>query len=103
VGVNIHEIPDEEDTLLKDVAERKIPPCLDRIERIRKMKGRRDRARIEDALRAVLETGRARQENLMRPVIDAFEAGATMGEIAGVLRMAYDFPYDPLGLMEPPV
>lgn len=103
VGVNIHEIPDEEDTLLKDVAERKIPPCVDRIERIREMKGRRDQARIKDVLRGVLETGRARQENLMPPVIDAFEAGATMGEIAGVLRTAYDFPYDPLGLVEPPI
>jgi hypothetical protein len=33
--------------------------------------------------------------------MDSMAAGATCGEIAGVMRMAYDFPYDPHKLVEP--
>lgn len=103
VGVNIHEIPEEEDTLLKEVAERKIPPCVHRIEWIKEMKGGRDQGMMRDALGVLSEKAKDRNENLMRPLIRALDAGATMGEIAGVLRMAYHLPYDPLGLMEPPI
>ena len=35
------------------------------------------------------------------PTIDALAGGATLGEIAGVLRLAYDYPYDPHGMLEP--
>ena len=38
VGLNCHRIPDEEDTLLKEVAETKIEPCWDHIEKIREYK-----------------------------------------------------------------
>ncbi len=103
VGVNIHEMPEEEDTLLKEVAGRKIPLCVHRIEWVKEMKEGRDQGMIRDALGGLLEKARDRDENLMRHVIRAMEAGATVGEIAGVLRMAYRLPYDPLGLMEPPI
>ena len=39
----------------------------------------------------------------MDQIIRGMEMGATIGEMAGVMRMAYDFPYDPHGLMEPPI
>lgn len=103
VGVNIHEMPEEEDTLLKEVAGRKIPPCVHRIKWIREMKSRRHQGMVKDALGALLGQAHARDRNLMRPVIQALDAGATMGEIAGILRMAYHLPYDPLGSMEPPI
>jgi len=35
--------------------------------------------------------------------IGAFSAGATMGEIAGMMRIAYGYPYDPHGMIESPV
>ena len=36
----------------------------------------------------------------MGATMEAFEAGATMGEIGGAMRMAYNCPYDPHGLIE---
>jgi len=41
-------------------------------------------------------------KDLMVPILQAWKAGATMGEIGGMLRMAYDFPYDPHGFLDPP-
>jgi methylmalonyl-CoA mutase, N-terminal domain len=102
VGVNVFQVPAEQDTLLKDVAERKFEPCFGRIEQIRQYKRRRDQVHLRDALAAVYGKARAEGENLMEPYIAAVAAGATMGEIGGVLRMAYGTPYDPFGLVEPP-
>jgi hypothetical protein len=39
----------------------------------------------------------------MGDIVAATEAGATMGEIAGVLRMAYGQPADPFGLVADPI
>ena len=39
----------------------------------------------------------------MYPIIKATEGGATMGEIAGVMRMAYGFDYDPYGMVKSPI
>ena len=39
-------------------------------------------------LSAVLETARDEDKNLMGATIEAFETGATMGEIGGATRMA---------------
>jgi len=97
VGVNIHRIPPEEDTLLREAVEGKLSPCVERVERIRAFKAGRDGARIRDALRAVLAAARRPEENLIPPVISAAEADCTMGEIAGTLRQAYRWPYDPHG------
>jgi len=36
----------------------------------------------------------------MVPILEAFRSGATMGEIGGMMRMAYGYPYDPHGLIE---
>jgi len=102
VGLNIHQIPEEEDTLLKEVAESKIEPCWDRAKEIADFKGKRDGHQIENVLLEVYEKAKSEKENLMYPIIKATAAGATMGEIAGVLRLAYGFPYDPHGMVEPP-
>ncbi len=102
VGANVHRLPDEQDTLLRDVAERKIEPCRERIEAIRERKRARPAADLAAALQAVR---RVAQEgsNLMPAVIGATTAGATMGEIAGMMRTAYGLAYDPYGLMECPI
>jgi hypothetical protein len=42
-------------------------------------------------------------ENLVPVVMESLDAGATMGEIAGVIRMAYGEPYDPFGALQPPI
>jgi methylmalonyl-CoA mutase N-terminal domain/subunit len=103
VGVNRHRIPAEEDTLLREVAERKVQPCRERIERIRDFKRSRDLKRVRDSLSRLREAAGTKGENLMPPIIRAMEAGASMGEIAGVMRITYGFPYDPFGMVASPV
>lgn len=96
VGVNVCQIPEEEDTLLREVVETKIEPQLDQIERIREFK----RTRNQEGVRSTLTELRSRaadpKESLMEPVINALEADATLGEVSGAMRMAYGMPYDPL-------
>ena len=103
VGANVHEISREEDTLLRDVTEKKIEPYRERIEAIKEYKSQRDKGLVDAVLDKVRSTARSESGNIMYPIVEATEAGATMGEIAGMLRMAYDFPYDPHGMIEPPV
>lgn len=103
VGLNIFQIPEEEDTLLKEIVEGKIEPWRERIDQVKEYKKARDMGRIKDVLSAVRETAGDENENLMVPTMTAFEAGATMGEIGGAMRMAYHCPYDPHGLIESPI
>jgi methylmalonyl-CoA mutase N-terminal domain/subunit len=103
VGLNVHEIPDQEDTLLKEVVESKIEPCWSRIEKMKQLKDSRDKRTVRRVLEEVREKTGDDRENLLYPIISATEAGATMGEIAGVMRMACGFPYDPHGLIDSPL
>jgi len=52
-------------------------------------------------LKTVNEKAGDPEENLIYVIVDALSAGCTVGEIAGMMRMAYDYPYDPHGLVEP--
>ena len=101
VGLNCHQIPDEEDTLLKEVAETKIEPCWDHIEKIIEDKKRRDPEKIKSVLQECKQVAGNESENLMFPIMNALKAGATIGEISGAMRMAYNYPYDPHGMVEP--
>jgi methylmalonyl-CoA mutase N-terminal domain/subunit len=102
VGLNCLEIPEEEDTLLKDVTEGKIEPYRQRVEKIEAYKESRDAGEIRDVLGQLRLEAEMRGKDLMHPILEAWKAGATMGEIGGMLRMAYDFPYDPHGFLDPP-
>jgi methylmalonyl-CoA mutase N-terminal domain/subunit len=101
VGLNCHQIPDEEDTLLKEVAETKIEPCWNHIEKIIRYKKSRNPQTIKSVLQECRQVARDENENLMFPIMDALKAGATIGEISGAMRMAYKYPYDPHGMVEP--
>jgi methylmalonyl-CoA mutase, N-terminal domain len=101
VGLNCFKIPDAGDTLLKDVSEGKIEPFRDHIQAVVIYKENRDQAKIKQVLKTCYEKAKIQGENLTWPIMDALAAGATCGEIAGVLRMAYDCPYDPHGLIVP--
>ncbi len=103
VGVNIHQIPEEEDILLKDIAEKKIEPCRERMEKIKAYKRQRDMDMIREVLQELLQAARSRTESLMPAIIKATASGATMGEIAGMMRLAYGAPYDPHEFLAPPV
>ena len=101
VGVNAHTVPPAEDLLLRDVAETKIRPYRERIEQVREFKRRRDVGRVRAALAHVDATARG-SGNLVQPVVDALDAGATIGEISGTIRQAYGAPYDAHGMVSPP-
>jgi methylmalonyl-CoA mutase, N-terminal domain len=101
VGLNVHQVAPEEDTLLRETTDQKLSPCVERVARIGVFKAGRDGSRVRQALRAVFASARRPEENLVAPVIAATEADCTMGEIAGTLRQAYGRPYDPHGLLQP--
>jgi methylmalonyl-CoA mutase cobalamin-binding domain/chain len=103
VGVNVFSMPEEEDQLLRAVAETKVEPCWDHVERIREFKRSRDMARLGGALRALFEVGKSKEQSLMPAIIAAFDAEASLGEVAGMLRLAYGAPYDPFGAVTPPI
>lgn len=100
VGMNVHKLPPEQDSLLRAVSERKIRPLRERAEEVKQFKANRDAGAVKATLQQVLKTAKAK-ENLVPAVTDALNAHATMGEITGVLRMAYGEPYDPFGQVQP--
>jgi methylmalonyl-CoA mutase N-terminal domain/subunit len=65
----------------------KIPPEVEerQLERLREVKARRDPGRVREALEAVRERARSK-ENMMPVFLEAVKAYATLGEIIGVLR-----------------
>ena len=97
VGVNMHQVPEAEDRLLRDVAERKIEPWRQRIAWITAYRAQRDAEQVRVSLQALDASARDAGANLMPAIVAATEAGATMGEMAGVLRRAYAHPADPFG------
>jgi methylmalonyl-CoA mutase N-terminal domain/subunit len=102
VGVNVHTVPPERDTLLRDLAEARIEPSYEVIDEIRAWKAQRDLGPVGAALTRLEAVGRDREANLMEPLVDALEAEASVGECIGVLRQAYGWDYDPLGRAERP-
>lgn len=101
VGVNCHRLAPEDDRLLREVAERKIAPCREAIDALRRFKAARGTEGVRRALRAVRAAAEDRNANLMPAAHAAFGAGASMGEIAGALRLAYGAPFDPHGALKP--
>ncbi len=103
VGTNVHQVPDREDVLLRDVAREKIEPCRERIAWLREYRQRRDAGRVSASLQALHASAEDRASNLMPAIVEATQVGATMGEMSGVLRMAYGVPADPFGMLEDPI
>jgi methylmalonyl-CoA mutase N-terminal domain/subunit len=82
-------------------------PSYDRsqevIDRVEEFKRERDMARAEKAietLRAHAEMGE--KENLIPYIIDAVKADLTAEEVIGIIREAWDLPYDPLEVRQSP-
>jgi methylmalonyl-CoA mutase, N-terminal domain len=96
VGVNTCQIPEEQDTMLRDIVETRIEPCLEQIERVSEFKKTRDRERARAALGQLHSAAMNPAASLMEPLLSALEADATLGELSGAMRMAYGMPYDPL-------
>jgi len=96
VGVNCFAVPSEEDRLLRDVVETRFDPDHERVAEIRAWKAGRDQARWASGLEQLRVGADDRSADLTPHVVAAYEAGATIGEMAGVLRESYGWPADPL-------
>jgi methylmalonyl-CoA mutase N-terminal domain/subunit len=85
VGVNRYQ--DERGTPLPLL---RIDPETERtqVERLEKLRARRDASRVQAALRQVEETARSEQ-NLMPAILEAVKAYATVGEISDALRRVF--------------
>ena len=96
-------IPEEQDTLLREMTQQKIEPCYERITEVQEHRKHRDAARVRGSLEALHAVASDRSVELTPAVIEAFQVGATIGEMAGVLRMAYGQAADPFGLVADPI
>lgn len=101
VGVNCHQLAPEQDQLLRDIAERKISPSHESITAIQAFRAARSQEGVNRVLRTVHTDAKTEAVNLVPSVLSAFQAGATMGEIAGAMRLAYNAGYDPHGALSP--
>lgn len=95
VGVNCHRAIGEEDELLRDIAEERFEADSSHVERIRAWKDTRDVGGVRKALDALRAAGDDRSADLMGPIVAAFDADVTTGEMAFVLRESYGYPGDP--------
>ncbi len=100
VGVNCHTIPEEEDTLLRDVAERKITPYHAFVEEIVEWKKARDMDKVRDSLKRFAETIEEDQ-NVVEATQNCLNEGVTFGELKGTARQVFGLEYDSYGMVEP--
>jgi len=68
---------------------------LKNIASVRRLRRTRDQQAVSGALRELYRAA-GESRNVVRPVIEAAKARATIGEVVGVIRMAYGYDYDPL-------
>jgi methylmalonyl-CoA mutase N-terminal domain/subunit len=93
VGVNVHTLTEQDDTLLRDIATAKIETWHRHTKTIERFKRERNIAKLCAGLDRVAAavTGSA---NLIPPVIEALDACATIGEIVTTMRCALAMPAD---------
>ena len=87
VGVNVHTMTDEDDTLLREIATSKIETWHSRATEIERFKRTRNTSLTGEALGDVAAAV-AGSRNVIAPLIAALEASATIGEIATTMRSA---------------
>lgn len=106
VGVNAFQDEGEEGPVnraIRDVAY-KVPSKEMREQRVKEVeafKMGRDQVALASCLKDVLQVTRE-GGNLNRPIIEAAKAGATLGEVTGLIRMGYGIPYDPFEQIDAP-
>jgi methylmalonyl-CoA mutase N-terminal domain/subunit len=94
VGLNKYTVPEE-----RPVDILRIPIELEprQIDRVRRFKQGRDRARVREALERVRAAAQT-DENLMPPLVSAVQVGCTVGEISDVYRAVFGEYRDPAHL-----
>ena len=101
VGRNAFVIPEKEEpkTKVHRKAERSVKKHMANFARV---KGKRDRKKLRNAIDGLYESTQNRDKNLMPEMVEAALAYATIGEIMGTIRQAYGYEYDPFGIVESP-
>ena len=74
---------------------------LEAVQAVKKLRETRNVQKVEDTLKELYRVAKE-GGNLVRPCIEVAKAYATVGEIVGVIRMAYNCSYDPYRLIEKP-
>jgi methylmalonyl-CoA mutase N-terminal domain/subunit len=67
------------------------------VEIVREFRRKRDRVKVRTALQSLRSQAETESENLIIPIKQTVEAGATLGEVLGTIRQAYGLSYDPVG------
>jgi len=72
------------------------------VQRLVEHKKNRNRSNTARALEKLYEVTAKTDDNIIYPIIEAINAGASLGEITGVVRMAHELPFDPMEMVEYP-
>jgi methylmalonyl-CoA mutase, N-terminal domain len=94
VGVNRYLVPEERPVDILRIA---LEVETQQVDRVRRFKQERDRARVREAL-ATVRAVAGTDENLMPPLIAAVRAGCTVGEISDIYRSVLGEYRDPAHL-----
>jgi len=101
IGVNKFTIPGEEEraTRIQEVDEEAVEEHL---RNLKELKRTRDNRKVKECLEEVRKVAANEDENLYPAIIEASKAYATLGEIAGVIKMGYGYDYDRFGELDYP-
>jgi len=104
VGVNAYQGPDG--PLSKAVIEDayKVKPAEERfnaIDEVKKLRATRDTEKVKACLTELYRVAKERK-NVIRALVEASKAYATVGEMVGTLRLAHGYSYDPYEAIEVP-
>lgn len=102
VGVNLARIPEEQEGQCKEYKFEDMNRVqAELLAEIKHFKESRDIQKTRKALLNLREKAKTK-ENLMHSIIEAFKADATRAEVLGMIREAYGYAYDTVGMIERP-
>jgi len=100
IGVNRFRKPFEEENI--PPAHRIPPEVIERhLDNLKKFRENRNGKRVTESLENLYNQAKDLTKNLVYPAIEAAEAGASMAEMRGVIRMAAGEGFDPFCEIEP--
>jgi len=101
VGLNRFTIGDEEERkqMVHVIPAEEVKEHVNNLKELRRT---RDTKKVAAALEGLRGTAERRGENIFPALIEAAKAYATVGEMMGVVRMAYGHDYDGFGLLQYP-
>jgi methylmalonyl-CoA mutase N-terminal domain/subunit len=101
VGLNQFTIDDEEDHEI-DLHVIESPIVKEHIDRLVDHKDKRDKDKTARALERLHDITANTSDNIVPSIIEAINAGASLGEVSGTVRMAHGMPFDPMEMVEYP-